>query len=286
MSSALVFSGGGGKGAYEVGVWKGIRESGLEDSFKSVVGTSVGALNAVLFGQQNMDTAIRIWEEISYNKMLLPNIGGRGALSSQDGLKNLLQANLTGDLKKNVYVCCSRIESERGIWDEFDYFQPKSILGIDMDERVFAEYFKLNDFSKDRQIDYLLASSALPAVYDAVYIDGKKYRDGGIIKEHNMPYEKAVKLGFDKVLAVGLEYGSSGLKKIQNSKVYILNPSESLGDVIDGTIDFDARNVRWRMDLGYKDFMEHKKDILSDMKEELICSTMPNHIRDKLRKMV
>ena len=35
----LVFSGGGGKGAYEIGVWKALREYGVEGNVQAVAGT-------------------------------------------------------------------------------------------------------------------------------------------------------------------------------------------------------------------------------------------------------
>ena len=42
----LVLEGGGGKGSYQIGVLKAIRELGLEKKIVAVSGTSVGALNA------------------------------------------------------------------------------------------------------------------------------------------------------------------------------------------------------------------------------------------------
>ena len=39
----LVLAGGGGKGAYEIGVWQALRDLGLEQSVTAVSGTSVGA---------------------------------------------------------------------------------------------------------------------------------------------------------------------------------------------------------------------------------------------------
>ena len=45
----LVFAGGGGKGAYQIGVWRAVRELQLEQHIAVVAGTSVGALNAALF---------------------------------------------------------------------------------------------------------------------------------------------------------------------------------------------------------------------------------------------
>lgn len=45
----LVFAGGGGKGAYQIGVWRAVRELQLEQHIAVVAGTSVGALNGALF---------------------------------------------------------------------------------------------------------------------------------------------------------------------------------------------------------------------------------------------
>ena len=44
----IVFSGGGGKGGYEIGVWKYFRKIGLDKYVRVVSGTSVGALNTPL----------------------------------------------------------------------------------------------------------------------------------------------------------------------------------------------------------------------------------------------
>lgn len=41
----------GGKGAYQIGVWKALRELNIENQIVAIAGTSVGALNAALFYQ-------------------------------------------------------------------------------------------------------------------------------------------------------------------------------------------------------------------------------------------
>lgn len=43
---ALVLDGGGARGAYQIGAWKALRESGVK--IYAVAGTSVGALNGAL----------------------------------------------------------------------------------------------------------------------------------------------------------------------------------------------------------------------------------------------
>lgn len=66
----LVLSGGGGKGAYEIGCLEALRDAGIKD-FSTIVGTSVGSLNAALVAQGELDTARRIWKTISRSKVLI-----------------------------------------------------------------------------------------------------------------------------------------------------------------------------------------------------------------------
>jgi NTE family protein len=45
---ALILSGGGGRGAYQVGVWRRLQEVGWQPDI--VCGTSIGAINGALIG--------------------------------------------------------------------------------------------------------------------------------------------------------------------------------------------------------------------------------------------
>lgn len=62
---ALVFSGGGVKGSYEIGVWQSLIESGADKLITAVSGTSVGALNAALFVLGDYKRACEIWLSIT-----------------------------------------------------------------------------------------------------------------------------------------------------------------------------------------------------------------------------
>ncbi len=66
---ALVLSGGGAKGAYEIGCWKALREAGVND-FIGIAGTSVGALNAALVAQDKFEAAESIWAGIRLRDVL------------------------------------------------------------------------------------------------------------------------------------------------------------------------------------------------------------------------
>ena len=52
---ALVLSGGGAKGSYQIGVWKALRE--LNIHFDIITGTSSGALNGALMTQNSYHKA-------------------------------------------------------------------------------------------------------------------------------------------------------------------------------------------------------------------------------------
>ena len=60
---ALVLSGGGSKGSYQIGVWKALKK--LHIKFDIVTGTSVGALNGALITQKSYFKAINLWKKIN-----------------------------------------------------------------------------------------------------------------------------------------------------------------------------------------------------------------------------
>ena len=70
---ALVLSGGGAKGAYEVGVWSALHEAGLAGDVAAVSGTSIGAVNAALFASwPDPKGAETLWLE-NIGKVFVPN---------------------------------------------------------------------------------------------------------------------------------------------------------------------------------------------------------------------
>ena len=74
----LVFAGGGGKGAYHIGVWKALREYGIDKNITAVAGTSVGALNAALLAHGDYGLAEDVWLNISPQQILKSNMGTGG----------------------------------------------------------------------------------------------------------------------------------------------------------------------------------------------------------------
>ena len=67
MKTALVLSGGGSRGAYEIGVWQALCELDVKPSI--VTGTSVGALNGAVIAQGDLEKARRLWQELETSRV-------------------------------------------------------------------------------------------------------------------------------------------------------------------------------------------------------------------------
>jgi hypothetical protein len=64
-----VLSGGGGKGAYQIGCWKALRRAELA-RFAVISGTSVGALNGALISMGDLNRAEQIWTDLQEQHVL------------------------------------------------------------------------------------------------------------------------------------------------------------------------------------------------------------------------
>ncbi|HHZ19526.1 MAG TPA: hypothetical protein GX391_03300 [Firmicutes bacterium] len=175
MRRALVLSGGGCRGAFEVGALDYlIREAG--EDYHIFLGTSVGALNAALIGQaQGRGELIKlvgllkeIWLNLKGSRSVFAgSVLGPARLLFSDalfdpaGLRELLRRHLDSDRlfsTANV-VKVSAVAMETG---ELLYACNKN-PGLK------------GDFSR-----YVLASASIPLFFPAVVIDGKHWYDGGL----------------------------------------------------------------------------------------------------------
>ena len=68
MKRALVLSGGGSRGAYEIGAWQALEELGVR--FQAVYGASIGAINAGLVAQGDLALAEKLWSQIDLKQVI------------------------------------------------------------------------------------------------------------------------------------------------------------------------------------------------------------------------
>lgn len=101
----LVFAGGGGKGAYQIGVWRAVRELQLEQHIAVVAGTSVGALNAALFLKGDLAFAEQLWGSISTAELLPLEQFADDSLFSNDGLQSFVHRVVMAPDRADAPVC-------------------------------------------------------------------------------------------------------------------------------------------------------------------------------------
>jgi NTE family protein len=186
---ALVLPGGGGRGAYQVGVVKALMEHGIEFDF--AFGTSIGGLNATLLAQGGLERMIEIWSQIRARDIFhLPSasmigrlvLGHKLGLMDNSPLEEILRRE--ADLQKlkasrtKVGLCATDLCS--------------------LETRLFTidEIMSTNEL-----IDVLMATSAIPMAFPPRHIRGHGlWIDGGLVR--NTPMETAIHMGADEIFMV------------------------------------------------------------------------------------
>ncbi|MCR1950321.1 MULTISPECIES: patatin-like phospholipase family protein [unclassified Clostridium] len=258
MKIGLVLSGGGGKGAYELGVWKALNELRIDKYIEVFSGTSIGAFNAVLFAQNNMKDAEALWEEVTIDKLIPISkfellkkgvgliLGGKnlniakkymsqkieeGAVS-KDGAKEIINKYLDISLMKSnnkiCYAACTELPDFK------------------------VKYFKINDFTEDIGKEIVIASASLPLIYEPTELFGCKYIDGGI--SDNTPIQPVYGEGCDIIIVVMLSKEARIDRSLYpNTKIIEIYPRNLNESVINGTLNLDDSAKKNRIKEGYED---------------------------------
>lgn len=221
----LVFSGGGGRGAYQIGVWKALDELGLARQAKAVSGTSVGALNAAMFVSITPSSAETIWIGLSRKDILnireLTKITKKGIskgiakavslysnpktkpLASDYCRKKILEKSVSA-AKKSI-----RIIRKEGLFSQDGLkalIQENGVAAGVMKSSVPCFACRQKNKGENKEVEYVLLyglkseedivnaladSSCLPFVFHAQKHDDNKYYDVGL--EDNCPIEPLYK---------------------------------------------------------------------------------------------
>lgn len=266
MKVGLVLAGGGSRGAYQIGVWKALTELGIDKHIQVISGTSIGALNTILFLQGDLKKAEDIWSEITKDKILpmddkelvlkriLFNLGAKNisfikkyipkvvkaGTISREGLDEILEnvdISVITKSKVKVYAACTIIPELK------------------------AEYFKLNDRSVEDIKKIIHATSAVPMIYDSQIIENINYLDGAITD--NVPIQPVYGEGCNIIIVVHLSNDSLvDTCMFPNTNIIEIVPSDMCGLDLKETLDFDINMIKKRMTNGYKDTMYKFKPIM------------------------
>ena len=242
----LVLEGGGGKGAFQIGTWKALEKLNVLNKITAISGTSVGALNGVLYALNDFEIAKKIWLLIDQQTLLSPDFESNG-LFSREGLTCFIESLPLDRLYD------SRIKVYANVFN-------KDVQKVDT--------FLLNDLPLSDIKKLLLASSAIPVLYDEVVYNGIHYEDGGVTQFGNAYIKPLYENGYRNMVLVSLRndfnlYKVNKNKDFQNKnyinlqnyypdmEIEIIKPLEDIGGHIKGTLDFKHSSTIKKMIDGY-----------------------------------
>lgn len=274
---ALVLSGGGARGAYEVGVFKFIRKKlskhlGFQPFFEILSGSSVGAIHACFLAsmtdapEKQIDMLENIWLNFEFNHIFrfplkrlfkLPSLffGQKTAEKRKIGgildtspleeivLKSIPWRKITENIRLNKPEVLSIAATDiyTGYSVIFIQHNYKKLPVWSHDPSVLPEETRIGPL-------HALASAAIPIIFPLVRIKDRYYSDGGI--RLNTPLSPALRLGADRVFIIGLKHRSTEIEKnAQPEKPETLsNPLFLLGKIINALMldhtDYDIDRLR------------------------------------------
>ena len=196
MKRALVLSGGGSKGAFEVGAIANLINKKKLD-FQLFTGTSVGALNAAFLGQARNHKELQelaqeladLWLALKGNRCIyrgglfgnLWRLLFRGALYNPSGLRDLIYRKL---------------DPER-------LFHPRTVVKVTVVSFETGKLLCADSRRPELHSDYLsyvLASASMPFFFPAVPIADQHWYDGGL--RDLTPLATAIKENPDEIVVI------------------------------------------------------------------------------------
>jgi NTE family protein len=231
----LVLSGGGARGAYEVGVLRYLRERlPIDSHFDIITGTSVGAINGAYIAatcdrpKAQARTLQRVWSQLTIDRVYdfgwtqlrsLPRVlfgkglpktphGGRvGGLVDSSALELLVREQIPwARLSENL---------ANGHLQAFSVTATEVATGIStvyvQSHRRRSEPWPAtgNEIVVHTGITaaHTLASAAIPVLFPAVKIGDQFFVDGAL--RQNTPLRPALRLGAKRMLVIGLRHGET-----------------------------------------------------------------------------
>lgn len=257
----LVLSGGGGKGSYQIGALKALKEYGWDKSICAIAGTSVGALNTGLFLQNNLHLAEEVWLTISPSKIL--------SLDADHLLHQLILSGIIKTAPPSFLYWAKRLAqhgffSRDGMLDilnnqiDLSLIAKATIPSYATCFDIFSfgvEYFSLNDQPLETITSILLASSAIPIIFGAVEIHERKYVDGGLAD--NVPITPLYRVGCDVIIILYLDRSQEIPRDLYPDVTLLpIVPLQDQGGILSGTLDFHPEAVKRRIAQGYADTIQ------------------------------
>ncbi|OWR30776.1 hypothetical protein CDO73_09295 [Saccharibacillus sp. O23] len=312
----FVLSGGGARGAYEIGVAQYLAQEQLIPSAYS--GASIGALNAAFLSnsaasfEENVRKLDSIWRSlevkdvVKINKkfiglgllyaMLKKSVKSHPALLGVEQL--IKQVSQTSKVVENVSTASELLtlnplykRVQNGLLDnQFlkDLLNHELNLGVsdakktwisvyesnglakDLSDYTLAKlrvrdtteskYILLNEIPFEQKLSVILASAAIPAIYDSQTIGDKGYIDGGVggtwKASGNTPIAPLISAGFEICVVAHLSDASFfDRHEFKDTTIIEIRPESSLhpNGLLSSMFDFRAETIDRLIEQGYAD---------------------------------
>lgn len=230
---ALVLSGGGARGAYQVGVLRQIARQHPELSFPVITGVSAGAINATFIASHPgefpdaTDELAELWSELSTSRVMRSDIpslltnalriagnvvsGGSRIAPPVRGLVDT----------KPLRVFLTSVVDSRAIQAKIDagrlealavsatsYRTGDSITFVQgRPELEMWSRFRRHARAERITVDHVMASAAIPLFFPGCLVDGEYFGDGSLRQTY--PLSPAIHLGADRVLAISSRFADA-----------------------------------------------------------------------------
>jgi len=273
----LVLTGGGARGAYQAGVLHGIAEildaANLEGRFEVLSGVSAGAVNAAFLSAQSTFSSAAeklrdLWRNLCVEQVFrtdtaaLARLGARwmvdiglGGLVGTSHATHLLDASpLRTLLARAIDLYQMRIRIARGELHGLSLSAASYATGASV--HFFEGADVIRPWERNQrlgvrtvlQIDHILASTAIPLLFQPVRIGSVYFGDGGI--RQVTPLSPAIHLGAERILAIGIRHAATGSStRIVNetSKMTHVTLADVAGSVLNGilldALELDAERM-------------------------------------------
>lgn len=234
----IALGGGGARGAYQVGVLRGIARHFPELEVPLYTGVSAGGINAAHLAnhtgsfQEKVEALVELWTSLTIDQVFdvspwslgknlvrwgveLAFLGGR---SSETRVRGFVDTRPLRDfLREHLSAGSGGLT---GIAENLDAGRLKAVALSTTcystgqtttwyEGRQIQEWERPNRLgvSGKLRIEHVMASAALPLFFPAIEVDGDWYGDGGV--RLTAPLAPSIHLGAGRVLAVSTRYGRS-----------------------------------------------------------------------------
>ena len=124
-----------------------------------------------------------------------------------------------------------------------------------------VEYICLPEKENDYIRNAILATTALPVIYNPVRIGDKLYVDGGV--KDNVPIKPLYDLGIRRFIVIELNTKSDikNPEQFADAEIIDILPSHELGRLVSGTMNFDWEDKETKKEIGVRDGKRYIKTL-------------------------